>query len=67
MWCAMYVDVSKDKSASILEIFQNSDLHEVFKPKNDPKRSRNTLKKSNQRGESAHILLRGHKHVIQGG
>ena len=38
----MYVDVSKAKSASISEIFQNSDLHEVFEPENDPKRSWNT-------------------------
>ena len=45
MRCAMYVDVSKAKSASIVEIFKNSDLHEVFKLQNDQKRS-HTPKKS---------------------
>ena len=51
----------KQNMLQIWKLIQNSDLHMVFKPKNDPKYSR----EANRRGENAHTLLGGHKHVIQ--
>ena len=46
MQCSRYVNEFKAYNASNLEIFQNTDLHVIFKPENDSKHSRNALGKS---------------------